>query len=436
MTPNLRICFSAGLTALVLTFCFARADDIGLPDATDPVAGMGVNIHFTDAKPGELEMISQGGFHWVRTDLSWNQTEKHPGVYDFSAHDRLFASLDKAHLRAICVFAYTNPLYDDGKPTCSDAGRQAFAKWVVAAVTHFKGHGAIWEIWNEPNGEWFWKPKPNPDDYAKLAYTVASAVHDAAPHEILVGPALACGIPWPDPVKMRFLDTVFGAGVLKYWSAVTVHPYLWTGPESYGSIYDASRAEIAKYAAPGQNIALICGESGHNTSTKAVLNSRENGSVDENTQGEYLARTFLFDVFKGIPLTVWYDWHDDSPSPTDSESNFGTVRYEYHSGPPRVYDPKPAYDAAKTYSTQLTGMRYVERLETASPNDYLLSFTGPTGPCIVAWTADKNPHEVKIPRESDTYKVTSFDGKKQVQVQVPVGRLTLMLNGGPQYIKK
>jgi len=338
--------------ALVLGLGFtAHAAELGLPDPADPVAGMGVNIHFIDAKPGELEMLSEGGFRWIRMDLSWAQSEKQPGVYDFAGHDRLLASLDKFHLHAFLVLAYTNPLYDEGKPTYSDAGRQAFAKWAVAAVTHFKGRGVLWEIWNEPNGEWFWKPKPNADDYAKLAFTVTAAIHDAAPDEMVAGPALACGLPWPDPVKMKFLDTVAASGVLKYWPAVTVHPYLWTSPETYESIYDSSRAVIEKHLDAGQKVALICGESGHNTSTTNVVNARYNGQLDEITQGQYVARTFLFDVYKGIPTTIWYDWHNDSPSPTDSESNFGTVRYEYCAGVDPVYQPKPAYDAAKPIST-------------------------------------------------------------------------------------
>jgi hypothetical protein len=425
---RVRVRIAAGLAAFILTFGLVRGDGLGLPDATDPVAGMGVNIHFTDPKPGELEMLAQAGFRWVRMDFPWTQTEKQPGVYDFSAFDRLFASLDKFHLRAVMIFDYTNPLYDQGKPSCTDAGRQAFAKWAVAAVTHFKGRGVLWEIWNEPNGDWFWKPKPNPEDYAKLAMTVTMAIHDAAPEEMVTGPALSCGLPWPDPVKTTFLDVVAGSGVLKYWPAITVHPYLRTSPETYKGIYDDSRQVIDKHAGPGQKVAIICGESGHNTSTNS-------GDVDEVTQGEYVARTYLVDVLEGVPLTIWYDWHDDGPNPKDGEQRFGTVRYPYHAGADPVYEPKPAYLAAKTYASQLANTHFVERLKTDSPDDYLLSFTSPAGPCVVAWTTAKNPHEVKIPLADGDYNVTSFDGAMHSQAQA-AGGLALTLDGGPQYITK
>jgi len=70
--------------------------------------GLGVNIHFTDAKPGELEMIKAAGFKWVRMDLTWGGTERKPGEYDFAAYDRLVAALEKNGLRAVFILDYGN----------------------------------------------------------------------------------------------------------------------------------------------------------------------------------------------------------------------------------------------------------------------------------------------------------------------------------------
>ena len=98
--------------------------------ASDP---MGINIHFHDAKPGEMEMLAAGGFKFVRIDMLWNQkwsaTEKEKGVYDFSAYDHQFDDLKARQMHAICIFAYGNPLYDGGLSPHTDEGRQAFANW-------------------------------------------------------------------------------------------------------------------------------------------------------------------------------------------------------------------------------------------------------------------------------------------------------------------
>ena len=51
--------------------------------------GIGVNIHFTDPQPGEMKMIADAGFKWVRMDFAWNGTEREKGVYDFGQYDGL-----------------------------------------------------------------------------------------------------------------------------------------------------------------------------------------------------------------------------------------------------------------------------------------------------------------------------------------------------------
>src|SRR5436190_189141 len=71
----------------------------------------------------------------------------------------------------------------------TDEGRHAFATWAAAGVTHFKGRGVLWEMYNEPNISQFWKPKANVDDYIKLAIETGKAIKHAAPDELFIGPA-------------------------------------------------------------------------------------------------------------------------------------------------------------------------------------------------------------------------------------------------------
>jgi len=404
---------------LLLTYSSLRAAEQPFPDPADPLSGMGLNIHFTDAQPGELEMIAQAGFRWVRMDFHWDRIEKTPGVYDFSAYDRLLDSLDKVHLHALLILDYGNPLYDNGNSPANDETRAAFAKWAVASLGHFKNRGVLWEVWNEPNGGSFWKPNPNADDYAKLALTVSKAMHEANPNEMVVGPALS-------GANLGFVEVSAKAGVLPYWSGVTIHPYFQHAPESYGVAYEKTRALIKKYAKPGQAIDVMCGESGYSTSWSGI---------DETTHGKYLARLFLFDVLTKVPLTIWYDWRDDGLDPKNAEHNFGIVHHDYHAGAAEVYDPKPAYLAAETYGQQLSGYRFKERIKTDSPDGYVLSFTQGEKTCFVAWTAGLGPHAVKIPAPDGVYTVTSYDGKEVSAVKAAGGAMTLVLDDGPQYFK-
>ncbi len=174
-----------------------------------------------------------------------------------------------------------------------------------------------------------------------------------------------------------------------------------------------------------QQIDVMCGESGYATTW-----------VDESTQGKYLARLFLFDVMSGVPLTIWYDWHDDGLDPLDQEQHFGIVRHDYLSGAAQVYDPKPAYDAAMTYSHELEGFRFKERVKTELGNDFILSFAKDATQCLVAWTSSTTSHEVKIRTPDGIYTATSYDGKRQMEVATSGGIITLKIDVAPQYFKR
>src|SRR5712664_3105401 len=85
------------------------------PRTPNILNGLGVNIHFTDPQPGEIKMIADAGFHWVRMDFIWEITERERGRYDFSAYDRLLKELEAFNIRALFILDYGNPLYTNGK---------------------------------------------------------------------------------------------------------------------------------------------------------------------------------------------------------------------------------------------------------------------------------------------------------------------------------
>src|ERR1035437_7707912 len=85
-----------------------------------PTDGLGVNIHFTDPRPGEMEMLAAGGFKWVRMDFHWSSIEKQKGLYDFSAYERLLAALKPYGIHALFILDYTNKFYDDDLPPHTD----------------------------------------------------------------------------------------------------------------------------------------------------------------------------------------------------------------------------------------------------------------------------------------------------------------------------
>lgn len=380
--------------------------------------GLGVNIHFTDPKPGEMKMIADGGFRWVRMDFVWGTTERAKGRYDFAAYDTLMAALEPHGIRALFIFDYANRLYDDGLSPHTDEGRQAFARWAAAAAVHFKGRGVLWEMYNEPNVK-FWKPEPKVEDYIALAREVGKALREATPEEVYIGPATS-------RVDLPFLEACFKGGLLEYWSAVSVHPYRQAAPETVADDYACLRRLIDQYAPAGRHIPILSGEWGYSAVSK---------NFSEERQGKYLPRQWLTNLLYGVPVSIWYDWHDDGPDPKEYEHHFGTVLNPYHEGRDPVYDPKLAYRAARALTIVLAGCRFVKRLPAGGADDYVLLFADAQGGVrLAAWTSADQPHAVTVPASPGQFAVAGHTGEALPNLSAEASGLAIMLTDAPQYL--
>lgn len=394
-----------------------------------------MNIHFTDPKPGEMEMIAAAGFKWVRMDLTWSGTERQKGEYDFSAYNRLAAALDAQKMRAVFILDYGNPLYadpGDKHPFTSRAGtpefREAYAKWAVAAVSHFKGKNYLWELWNELNHAGFWKPKPIAADYIVLAKTACEAVSNAAPDEALIGPATST-------IDLPFLEACFKAGLLDHWCAVSVHPYRQKAPETVEEEYRSLRLLIRKYATKDKTISILSGEWGYSTAWPSL---GKDEPAREEQQAKYLARQFLTNIANDIPLSIWYDWRDDGDDPKEAEHRFGIVRRKHHEGREPVLEAKPAYVAAKTLMEQLGGFKLNKRLGMGREEYYHLLFEKGDVLRSVVWkTVGSEPMAPWIEARPGTFATVNYLGQPQQSLspEKEFGRpVHLPLSTAPLYL--
>ncbi|MGQ9525911.1 MAG: cellulase family glycosylhydrolase [Armatimonadota bacterium] len=405
------------LTACVLPVLVVgttAAAPSGLPDQVVPLP-FGVNIHFTDPKPGEMEQLAAGGFRFVRMDFVWEAVERQKGLYDFSAYDRLLSALDKHGIRALFIFDYSNKLYEADRSVRTPEGRRAFAAFAEAAAKRYAGRGVLWEIWNEPNLEIFWRPQPAVDDYAALVIETAKAIRKADPKATVLAPA-SSGFPW------EFLEGIFRRGVLEVIDAVSVHPYRAQAPETALAEYARLRELIAKYAPSGKRIPIVSGEWGYSLVHHGGI------PFSAERQAQYLVRQWLVNMLNGVLLSIWYDWHDDGPDPKETEHNFGTVTFDYK--------PKPSYIAAQTLTSQLSGYRLRKRLDVGSDADYVLVFTKGRDVKLAVWTTS-DPHTVRIPAPQDSVAVVSMLGQRwQISAQGD-GReryIELELTQSPSYV--
>ena len=417
------------LLFLILTLLTALPAAAQKPPLPSPVIpdGLGYNIHFTHARPGELEMLAGSGATIVRMDFAWNGIEREKGVYDFSAYERLTDDLEKHKIRPLYILDYWNHHYDDGLSPHTPEGRAAFAKWAAAAAVHFQDRGILWEMYNEPN-IFFWKPEPKPEDYILLALEVGKALREAAPNELYIGPATS-------EIDLDFLEKCFQGGLLEYWDAVSVHPYRQTGPETAIPEYAKLRWMIDKYAPAGKHIPILSAEWGYS--------SVWHNYTDE-LQGKMLPRQWMTNLACGIPVSIWYDWHDDGLDPKEPEHHFGTTNHEYHADRELVYDPKPSYIAAKTFNETFKGFQYNKRLFYGDPgmsmydNVYIFMFTKDDEVRLAVWTAAKEPQKIYISCSPGTFRAVSYLGEELPDVEAKEfsrsSGMNVTVTDGPIYL--
>lgn len=355
---------SCGLTLLLsLSLGIARAAETSRITPVVPY-GYGANIHETQFPPAEVKLYQAAGFGLVRMDFYWQNIESKPGIYDFSAYDAQLAQLRGMGVRPVWILDYTNTNYDNNQPPQTSAGLQAFAHFAHAAAAHFKNQGVIWEIWNEPNTKGFWSTGPNADQYATLV-KAAPAIRSADPKATILAGAIST-------INLAYITQFLKDDPLKDVTALSVHPYRQTMPETVIPEYAALHALLAENTPAGQKpIPIACSEWGYTTA---------NGSVTDAQQARYASRMYLVNLLSGVDLTIDYDWKDDGPDPANSEHRFGIVRQDL--------TPKPAYTAVSALLNTLRGYRFQRGIAADGDTNFKLLFVGPKGVALVTWSSD------------------------------------------------
>ncbi len=406
---------------------------VGGAEIPEPVlpAGVGVNIHFVTGHERDLDLIAGAGFKFVRMDFGWSGTETKKGQFDWSGYDALLGHLEQRGLHAVFILDYSHPLYEETvtnrHPITGELHRTlaspqhpesvaAFARWAGAAAQHFQGRHVLWEIWNEPNIQ-FWSPRPDAQQYTTLALATAKALREADPRATILGPA-SSGFPW------GFLETFLKSGMLEYLDGVSVHPYreYRRPPETAANDYQRLLQLIQRYAPPSRKdrIPILSGEWGYATHQRGL-------SLEQ--QAAFAARQQLANLLNGVPLSIWYDWKNDGPDPKEREHNFGVVLMDLN--------PKPAYAAIQTLTRELSGYRIAHRLALPGDQDYVLLCTrhGAGGQKVAAWTLGE-PHSVSLainPRGTTRIAAVTGDGQS-LTPKLEAGHLVLELRSTPLYV--
>jgi hypothetical protein len=149
-----------------------------------------------------------------------------------------------------------------------------------------------------------------------------------------------------------------------------------------------------------------------------------------------LPRQWLVNLAADVPISIWYDWHDDGKDPKEPEHHFGTTNHDYKKDAKPVYEPKPSYIAAKTFNETFRGFKYNKRIWTGNEDEYVFLFDFDDGRLVklAAWTTAKEPKTITIPSVPAKFHAVSYLGEKLPDLSATEKGLTINVSDAPVYL--
>ncbi len=326
----------------------------------------GTNAVLYDAQDVDLiGSLGNPGRIGARVTFYWSDIEPTEGNWQFTVYDDLVKRAASAQIPLLGVLAYAM------KRVASAAGGMSGDPWAlsfcppdeVAQFAAFAGMVAAryprvldWEIWNEPNTAYFWRPSPDPSRYVELLRQSYAAVKAANPNARVALGGLSPGSGNGQVNTMSaasFLESVYRNGGKNYFDAVAFHPYNdGVSPDLYLEDYVNSVHDVmTEYGDGSKNIWV--------TEIGWFAGAPPNG-LSQADQADYLSRasTILYNL-EFVDHFYWYNLKDYAdptmpvtPSPAsacgpaiDNPVDYGIFQFDG--------SPRPAADAFRNAASDV-----------------------------------------------------------------------------------
>lgn len=290
--------------------------------SSDEIGGSrwGVSCHWI-ADPHELttdqrvELLARLGAKWALLVPDWDQIETRRGVYDFNRPSHRFEEAVQGMVRRkihpIIQIYGGNRLYmpralDPNNRQLADAAallddpeaRQAWHRFLEALVTRYREHVKVWEIWNEPNGPWFWTRQATVAQYGRMVKEAAGIVRRVDP-----GATILAGSTAMIPVDyFRGLLDSEGASAFDYCS---MHPYGAVPEQTAGAVRQLQQLLSAR----GKSAVLWQTECGLPSSSDTA-GWGFGGPWNETKHAKWVLRRLLVDAALTMRVSIYFILED------------------------------------------------------------------------------------------------------------------------------
>jgi len=356
--------------------------------------------------PAVLQLAKGAGIKLTRMDMHWPRVEPEKGKFAWERWDAIIDSVSKYGIGILGLLAF-QPEWLSPHAPATDEERVLFANYVYETVKRYKEKIRYWEIWNEPNGGSFWRPRPNVADYTKLLIASYQAAKKANPQCVVLAPGVSY-------IDRNFIRGIYEQGGGDFFDVLSLHPYSQAPDVTLVWDVNAAKSIMRTF---GKEKPIWITEVGWPTHAK--------GGVSEETQAANLVRAYLQSLALGFENIMWYDFRDDGRDILYSEHNFGILHHDL--------SLKPAYLALQTLTRTLDGLSFQESIFGNEGQVRGLLFSDEKKNLLALWSV-KGVKDIALKVGSTQVSVTDKYGNKGTVV-CPEGTLNIRLTESPVYVE-
>lgn len=316
-------------------------------------------VLYDDQDVSLIGSLGNNGQVSARVTYYWSDIEPTEGNWQFAVYDDLVQRATDADIPILGILAYSMKRVASaatglqGDPWalsyCPPDDIDQFATFAGTVVARYS-QVLYWEVWNEPNTTYFWRPSPDPGRYVELLKASYAAIKAANPKAVVVLGGLSPGAGNGQVNTMTassFLETVYQDGGENYFDAVGFHPYNdGVMPDLYLADYVNSVHDVmTQYGDANKKLWV--------TEIGSFVGTQVN-AFSETQQADYLRRAFtILYGMDSVERVYWYNLkmysNPATPAPSSPPTacgpatgpavDYGLFRYDG--------SPRPAVKAFK-----------------------------------------------------------------------------------------
>ena len=285
-----------------------------------------------------FSIMVSGGLLWHRQDFVWNAVEPENGTFVFDEFDKVVREAQEAGVRILGILDYcadwassAPTRWTDGRDRAPPKYMEDWSDYVYTTVEHFKGRVNHWEVWNEPNTNFFWLRTGDILEYTNLLRAAYLAAKEANPEcTVLIGGMIG--------FNFDFLREVYSYGGGKYFDVMATHPYPGDPNPcfdqfNFSDTMEELRGIMSNYGDAEKEIWFT------------ELSWGMGPNITRQDQANYLVRSYVLSLAEGVDKLFWFNFRG---SPVEE----GSALIDHD------FAPRPAFLAHAHLARILDGYEY------------------------------------------------------------------------------